>query len=47
MLNWLLSVFGNGFVVPEPSIDVRPEDNPTSEPEPDIVVLNRPLRELS
>ena len=35
---WLVQVFGVRFVRPEPSIDVAPEDNPTSEPEPDIVV---------
>ena len=41
--NWLLRVFGDSFVVTEASIDVAPEDNPTSEPEPDIIVLNREL----
>ena len=44
---WFRKVFGELFVVQEPSIDLRPEDNPTSEPEPDLVVLNRPFRELS
>jgi Uma2 family endonuclease len=44
---WLHSAFGALFVVPEPSIDLHPEDNPTSEPEPDVIVLNRSVRELS
>src|SRR5262249_49853880 len=45
--NWLRRVFGMDFVMQEPSIDVAPEDNPTSEPEPDVVVLNRPYHELT
>ncbi len=43
---WLLRVFGEQFVSAEASIDVAPEDNPTNEPEPDLVVLAPPLREL-
>lgn len=31
------------FVNPESSIDVAPKDHPTSEPEPDIIVLKREL----
>jgi Uma2 family endonuclease len=42
---WLMRVFGEQFVNPEVSIDVAPEDNPTSEPEPDLVVLTKPSRE--
>ncbi len=38
---WLIEVFGKRFVQTEVPIDVSPEDNPTNEPEPDIVVLNR------
>ena len=41
MLDWLKAVFGNDFVDPEAPIDVAPEDNPTNEPEPDIIVLKR------
>jgi Uma2 family endonuclease len=41
--NWLAGVFGVTFVVQEAPIDVAPEDNPTSEPEPDIIVLTRDL----
>jgi Uma2 family endonuclease len=37
---------GVNFVNPETSIDVSPEDNPRSEPEPDLIVLNRPSREI-
>jgi Uma2 family endonuclease len=38
---WLLEVFGNRFVNQEAPIDVSPEDNPSNEPEPDVIVLNR------
>jgi len=38
---WLLSVFGTRFVNPNAPIDVSPEDNPTNEPEPALIVLNR------
>src|SRR5438309_392594 len=47
LIEWLIGLFGISFVVPEPSIDVAPEDNPTSEPEPDVIVLDRPFRSLS
>jgi len=40
---WLIVVFGWGVVIPEGPIDVAPEDNPTNEPEPDIVVLKRDI----
>jgi Uma2 family endonuclease len=45
--NWLLRVFGDQFIETEPSIDVAPEDNPTSEPEPDIIVLAKPSWEFA
>ncbi|MBV8729594.1 MAG: Uma2 family endonuclease [Acidobacteriia bacterium] len=44
---WLLRVFGEQYVNAEAPIDVAPEDNPTSEPEPDLIVLTRPSLELS
>jgi Uma2 family endonuclease len=40
---WLVQVFGPHFVHPEAPIDVAPEDNPTSEPEPDLIVTNKDL----
>jgi Uma2 family endonuclease len=43
---WLLDVFGKRYVYQEISIDVMPEDIPTNEPEPDVVVLTRPLTEI-
>lgn len=43
---WLSSVFPTDCILPSCSIDVAPEDNPTSEPEPDITILNRPAGEL-
>jgi hypothetical protein len=36
-----MQTFGPLFVNPEAPIDVAPEDNPTNEPEPDIIVLKR------
>jgi len=41
LLRWLVGVFGFDFVNPEAPIDVAPEDNPTNEPEPDVIVLRR------
>ena len=43
---WLSSVFPTNCILPTCSIDVAPEDNPTSEPEPDITILNRPAGQL-
>jgi len=42
MLVWLQETFGNQFVDPEAPIDVAPNDNDLNEPEPDLLVLNRP-----
>jgi len=39
---WLTEVFGGRFVNTEASIDVTPEDNPTNEPQPDLIVLTKP-----
>jgi Uma2 family endonuclease len=44
---WLLRVFGEQYVNQEAPIDVAPEDNPTNEPEPDLIVLSRPSREFN
>jgi Uma2 family endonuclease len=43
---WLIEVFGKGVVNTEAPIDVAPEDNPTNEPQPDVMVLKRPSREF-
>ncbi len=43
---WLGSIFPDFTVGQEVPIDVRPEDNPSSDPEPDLVVLTRPYNEL-
>lgn len=37
----LMQIFGPRFVLTETPIDVSPADNPTSEPEPDLIVLQR------
>ncbi len=39
---WFVETFGWEYVQREVPIDVAPEDNPTNEPEPDLIVLNRP-----
>jgi Uma2 family endonuclease len=44
--NLLIRAFGEDFVLTETPIDVAPQDNPTSEPEPDVVVLSRPVEEF-
>jgi Uma2 family endonuclease len=41
LMSWLIRVFGDRFVNTEAPIDVAPEDNPTNEPVPDMVVLDR------
>jgi len=42
---WLVGAFGEQLIDPHAPIDVAPEDNPTNEPEPDLVVLAKPTRE--
>lgn len=44
---WLLRVFGEQYVNQEAPIDVAPEDNPTNEPEPDLIVFSKPYREFA
>jgi Uma2 family endonuclease len=46
LMAWLIRVFGWDFVNTEAPIDVAPEDNPTNEPVPDIIVLARPSSEI-
>lgn len=43
LMNWLMQTFGPLFINPETPIDISPEDNPTNEPQPDIIVLQREL----
>lgn len=47
LIHWLQEVFGWTFVLQEPTIDLRPEDNASSEPEPDAVVLKLPNSDLT
>jgi len=47
LLSWLVGVFGARRVNPEAPIDVAPEDNPSSEPEPDLIVLKRDLADFT
>jgi Uma2 family endonuclease len=42
MQYWLLEAFGKEFVDAEAPIDVSPADNPSNEPEPDLIVLREP-----
>lgn len=46
LMLWIASVFGLERLQTGAPIDVRPEDNPTSCPEPDLVVLSKPVREF-
>jgi Uma2 family endonuclease len=41
LFGWLIQVFGLRFVNNEAPIDVAPEDNPTNQPVPDLIVLKR------
>lgn len=43
VLFWLQSGFGRSFIAGEAPVDVHPADNPTSEPQPDAIVLEREL----
>ena len=40
---WMISAFGFDYINQCTPIDVSPEDNPTSQPEPDICVLRSPF----
>src|ERR1700722_12066850 len=42
VMEWLVAVFGLRHLTPEAPIDVSPEDNPPSEPQPDLVVIANP-----
>jgi hypothetical protein len=46
-LEWAIRLFGRLYVQSQAEIDVSPEDNPTSEPEPDVCILNTSLSRLS
>lgn len=46
LMEWLKSIFPARCVVQEIPIDVQPEDNPSSEPEPDVVVLTGSVLDL-
>jgi Uma2 family endonuclease len=39
LLLWMQKTFGDRFVSAESPIDVAPEDNPTNEPQPDLIAL--------
>ena len=47
LVGWLASIFGKEFVLQEAPIDVAPQDNPTSEPEPDAIVLKKPYHQFA
>jgi Uma2 family endonuclease len=47
MMEWLMAHFPGRRAVTGTAIDVRPADNPTSDPEPDIVVLRTSIVELN
>jgi Uma2 family endonuclease len=41
LIGWLIQVFGARYVNTEAPIDVAPEDNPTNQPVPDLIVLKQ------
>ena len=41
LYGWLIRIFGDRRVNHETPIDVAPDDNPTNQPEPDLIVLKR------
>jgi Uma2 family endonuclease len=45
ILGWLHAIFGSEYVQGEPSIYVSAEDVPTNEPEPDLIVTTKSIRE--
>lgn len=45
LIAWLMQVFGGRRVNVEVPIDVSPEDNPTNQPEPDVVLFTREYSE--
>ena len=46
LLKYLVNVFSIEFVQQEAPIDVHPQDVPSSEPEPDLIVLNCPINSI-
>lgn len=46
LIHWLAAGFGFDRVNVEAAIDLSPEEDPTSEPEPDAIVLAYPTREF-
>jgi len=47
LVAWLFAAFGEDYVFSQTPIDFRPEDNPTSKPEPDAILLACPANELT
>ena len=47
MMHWLFQTFGKETVNSECPIDVAPEDYPTNEPQPDLIVFKQPSNILS
>lgn len=47
MLQFLRSVFGESYLSHKAAIDLAPEDNPTNQPEPDIIVLTQPFGDFA
>jgi Uma2 family endonuclease len=43
LCEWLESVFGKRYVLPEGALELTSRGDPASEPEPDAMVLTRPL----
>ena len=46
VIAWLMQLFGKDFILTQTSIDVSPEDNPTSKPMPDALILSISRRKI-
>ena len=46
VIAWLMQLFGKDFILTQTSIDVSPEDNPTSKPMPDALILTMSRRKI-
>lgn len=46
LVAWLFEAFGADHINANAPIDVSTEDNPSNEPEPDLIVLARPSHEI-
>lgn len=46
LLQWFQGLFGALFVLQDPTVDIHPGDNTTNEPQPDVIVMSRSIRDI-